>query len=110
MRYYNKIKLIRKSYGLTQTKLANQLGIQQSMLAQYESGKRDLPLYIEKLIDALYGQPPTDHVTDPQAAYQTDFAKLQAENQQLRAEIDRLRRIITDAHRILGTIDPDHTP
>jgi transcriptional regulator with XRE-family HTH domain len=108
--YSNKIKVIRKLHNLTQVQLANKLGITQGALTKYESGKRDLPLYIEKLIDALYGQPPTEHVTDPQAAYQTDFSKLQSENQQMRAEIDRLRRIITDAHRLLGTIDPDHTP
>jgi transcriptional regulator with XRE-family HTH domain len=110
LKYSNRIKYLRNHKNLTQIELANILGISQTAIALYESGKRDLPLYIEKLIDALYGQPPTDHVTDPQAAYQTDFAKLQSENQQMRAEIDRLRRIITDAHRLLGTIDPDHTP
>jgi transcriptional regulator with XRE-family HTH domain len=42
------LKRYRKAQGLKQGKMASELGVQQSKLSEYESGKRPIPLYIEK--------------------------------------------------------------
>ena len=37
------IQLARQSRGLTQTKLASDIGVSQSLIAKYEAGVRDVP-------------------------------------------------------------------
>ncbi len=47
------IKKFRKSRGWTQKKLAEELGVIQQAVSKWESGKRPVPLYIEKLMKCL---------------------------------------------------------
>ena len=50
----NEIKIIRKKYGLTQSKLANIANVSQSLIAKIESGRID-PTYsnAQKIFSAL---------------------------------------------------------
>lgn len=47
------LKQFRKSTGWSQKKLAKELGVIQQAISKWESGKRKIPLYIEKLIECL---------------------------------------------------------
>lgn len=53
-----KIKQIRKAKGVTQARLASEIGISQSYLAQIENGDRPLKAKVQKAIaDALDANP-----------------------------------------------------
>ena len=48
------IQLARQSRGLTQTKLASDIGVSQSLIAKYEAGVRDVPPdHLARLAEAL---------------------------------------------------------
>lgn len=47
------IKQFRKSKKWTQKECAEHLGVIQQAVSKWEAGKRDVPLYIEKLIECL---------------------------------------------------------
>jgi len=50
-----KISLIRKELGLTQTELANKIDAQQQQIASYEIGRRRIPIYtLKKIADSLH--------------------------------------------------------
>ncbi|MBC8377205.1 MAG: helix-turn-helix transcriptional regulator [FCB group bacterium] len=48
------IKEIRSALHATQAEFAEELGISRVSLSDYENGKTEVPLYIQKAVDALY--------------------------------------------------------
>ncbi len=62
MKYYQRIKDIREDNDKTQSEVAKVLGTTQSYYAQYENGKRDIPLY-RAVILARYYNVSLDYLT-----------------------------------------------
>lgn len=52
----DKFKRFREQKKWTQQKMATELGVKQQRVSDWESGKRRIPLYIEKLIGYLTGK------------------------------------------------------
>lgn len=54
MEYYEILKALREDNDLTQTQVANILGIKQASYSQYELNKRELPLHQLKKLCNFY--------------------------------------------------------
>ncbi len=53
--YSNRIRSLRKKLKMTQKQMAEQLFIDQSMLATYENGTREIPIDILVKLSKMYG-------------------------------------------------------
>jgi transcriptional regulator with XRE-family HTH domain len=49
----NPVVDMRKKWGLKQTELAEMIGFTQTIISRYETGKREIPDYVLKLLDYL---------------------------------------------------------
>jgi transcriptional regulator with XRE-family HTH domain len=99
----SELKNIRINRKLSQKEMAEQLGITRPALTQYENGSRTIPLYIVKLIQALFPIKLSGNiVTDINNAYVTKnniedilnkINRLEEENKRLRKMLDNIRSI-----------------
>lgn len=55
MYYYRRLRDLREDADLTQTQVAERLGILRQQYARYESGKQELPMHQFILLARLYG-------------------------------------------------------
>ncbi|MBE6738594.1 MAG: helix-turn-helix transcriptional regulator [Ruminococcaceae bacterium] len=53
--YYKRLRDLREDSDLTQTQLAEKLGMHKTTYTNYEQGKRDLPLQVAIKIAKFYG-------------------------------------------------------
>jgi transcriptional regulator with XRE-family HTH domain len=54
MGMYKRIRHLREDHGLSQTKLADELGMSQTGYSKYETGENDIPTAILKKLAAKY--------------------------------------------------------
>ena len=86
----NKIRMLRKSMGLTQTELGERLGVQKNAVSKWECGRvEDIPMSTVKSLASLFQVPPSyliedDIVLSPEAQkIAAAFDKATAKEQQM---------------------------
>lgn len=86
------LKNMRKKYGLTMKQLGNEIGVAESTISQYESGKREpdyatlikLANYFNVSIDFLLGREKSDSLTQ-------DISKAESRFEKMRRRINEMR-------------------
>lgn len=89
------LRKLRASLNLSQSEMADQLGISQVSLSRYETGAIEIPPYIEKLIEVLY-------LGKGSGAAEKRIRQLETENRELKEElkkIDETMDEIRERHR-----------
>ena len=99
----NAIKVMCKTHGITQKKLAAEIGVLPSAVSEAATGKTPITLkFARKLAD--YFKCPLDVFVDGISCNSEDIARLTRENAEMRRENAEMRRVIADFKNFINEI------